>query len=78
VKPIERRTGIGIELGLVQVFHNLLDLLDIAIPLTAGQPTIVFCTATHSLSGDIHLEVSADEELARHDCGSILELVIRD
>lgn len=61
-------TSVGVELCVVQVLHNLLDGLDRSVPSDMSDPDA--CRrGTHCLGGDIHLEVSSDEELAAHDCG---------
>lgn len=61
------RTSVGVELCVVQVLDNLLDGLDSSIPLDVSVPSPCLCS-THGLGGDIHLEVTSDEELATHDC----------
>ena len=59
------RTNVGVKLSIIEVLDNILDRLDIAVPLASS----VFspCSyGTHSLGSNIHLEVSTDEELATH------------
>lgn len=64
----KRHTSVRVELSIVDVVDNILNGLDIAIPL-ALLVHDMSCSGTHSLGRNIHLEVSTDEKLARHDCG---------
>jgi hypothetical protein len=62
------RTGLGIELGLVQVVENILDGLGSTIPSGLSVPPFCSC-GTHCPIRDIHLKVTSDEELTSHVCG---------
>ena len=61
-------TSVGVKLCVVQVLQDVLDGLDSPVPLGVLDSDV--CRrGTHCLGGDLHLEVSSDEELAAHDCG---------
>lgn len=66
-------TGVGIELGIVDVLDNFLDGLDVAIPLL-GQFIVYAVQGTHSSISDIHLKVTSDEELTTHLGGVLINL----
>jgi hypothetical protein len=59
------RTGILINLGLVEVIDDLGDRLDRPVPLLSVRPA-VRVAITYSSTRYVHLEVTSDEELATH------------
>lgn len=76
-----QRTGIGIDCGVVDVVYNVLDLLDRPIP------NVMICQSPSSsrelqsvckdcCGGCIHLEVAANEKLARHVCGLVCRQLV--
>lgn len=68
-----RRTGVGVEVGVVEVLNNLLDGRDGPVPFSRSESNLS-ASMTRAPSygkggrgGGLHLEVAADEELASHD-----------
>lgn len=60
------RTGVGVELGSVDVADNILDGLDVAVPYSVSRPGAANCRYSVCSTVHIHLKVTTDEELATH------------
>jgi hypothetical protein len=65
---LEILTGVGVQLGIVQVVDDLLDGRDGAVPMKdSSAPSFDFsCAFLLPQWRGLHLEVAADEELASH------------
>lgn len=59
------RTGVLVNLGLVEVLDDVGDRLDRSVPSMSVRPAVRE-GGTHGTARYIHLEVSSDEELATH------------
>jgi hypothetical protein len=73
--------GVGIDLGVVELVDDVGDRLNGAVPV-GGRKSVSWAVCLVSLwllrgIGSVHLEVTADEELTRHDCGIVWGVVGR-
>ena len=62
------RTGIAVNLCVVQVVHDVLDLRDRSIPKHSSANMKVAWEIYLLPTSYVHLKVTTNEELTRHDC----------